>query len=86
MKRISSPSTVVMTAQEAEQLGPYCPHFFDVYGFARSIAERHGCRDIGTPNEWGTMVFLSTIYNAGRVDGIRAERARRQRKDAPNED
>ncbi|HIX14103.1 MAG TPA: hypothetical protein H9985_10995 [Candidatus Anaerofilum faecale] len=74
----ASDAHTVMTVQEAEQLGTYCPHFFAVYDFVRNIAERHGCRDIGTPNEWGTMVFLSTIYNAGRVDGIRAERTKRK--------
>lgn len=81
MKRISAPSTVVMTAQEAERLGVHCPNFFAVYDLVRNMAMRHGWE-----TQWGMMVFLSTIYNAGRVDGIRAERARRQRKDAPNED
>ncbi len=70
----------VMTVQEAERLGVYCPNFFAVYDLVRSIARTRGCSDVGSPNEWNTMTFLCSIYNAGRVDGIRAERAKRKGK------
>lgn len=37
---------------------------------------QHGGMNDGTP--WGTMSLLTFIYDTGRVQGIREERARRK--------
>lgn len=63
--------------REAISLGEYVN--CEEYTFCRRMADIYGCIPLQTDGD-NLYKFLSTIYHYGKVQGIRQERARRQKK------
>ena len=66
-----------ITAHEADTLGQYNPAFIATDNLVREfLALRVGANEVPALT-WETIVFISDVFNAGRISGIREERARR---------
>lgn len=71
-----------ITPEQASELAFQClnagtiQHAADLfyYHFARRYTASH------LNNRWSTMCAAAAVYNAGRIDGIRQERAKRRRR------
>lgn len=67
--------SITMQLREACRLRAYMPHPRE---FLEGMADIFGCRPLDASKD-NFFHFLETIYNAGRVHGIRQERAKRRR-------
>lgn len=74
-----SRNAIHITAHEADTLGQYNPAFIATDKLVREfLALRVGANEAPALT-WETIVFISDVFNAGRISGIREERARRRR-------
>ena len=71
--------TIHITAHEADALGQYNPAFIATDKLANELLRLRSGTDDPHPLNWETAVFISDIFNAGRISGIREERARSRR-------
>ena len=70
-------NAIHITAHEADTLGQYKPAFIATDNLVREfLALRVGANEVPALT-WETIVFISDVFNAGRISGIREERARR---------
>lgn len=53
--------------------------YLNQINFVKDMADIYGCHPLKT-NTFDFYCFLATIFNAGRVSGIRQERERRRNK------
>lgn len=68
--------SITMQLREACRLRAYMPHPRE---FLEGMADIFSCRPLEADKD-NFLHFLETIYNAGRVYGIRQERAKRRRR------
>ncbi|WP_291244791.1 hypothetical protein [Fournierella sp.] len=68
-----------ITVHEADTLGRYNPAFIATDSLVNELLRLRSGTDDPHPFNWETAVFISDIFNAGRISGIREERARRRR-------
>lgn len=66
------------TVAEAIRIGERSCEFQPAYNFLRDMMNVYQCRPIDNDNEWNLVCMLFNIYNAGRIYGIRQERASRK--------
>ncbi len=67
--------------REAIRLGEYAN--YEEYTFCRRMADVYGCIPLQTNGD-NLYKCLSTLYHYGKVQGIRQERARKQRRQKVN--
>lgn len=72
-------NVIHITAHEADTLGQYNPAFIATDNLVNELLRLRSGTDDPHPLNWETAVFISDIFNAGRISGIREERARRRR-------
>lgn len=72
------------TVGEAIRIGYKSLEYVPSYGFLRETMKAFQCNPIDSKNNDNLVFMLFCIYNAGRMYGIRQERARRKgRQTAP---
>ena len=77
-----SRNAIHITAHEADTLGQYNPAFIATDALVNELLKLRSGTDNPHPLNWETAVFAADIFNAGRISGIREERARRRRTHA----
>lgn len=74
-----SRNAIHITAHEVDTLGQYNPAFIATDALVNELLKLRSGTDDPHPLNWETAVFAADIFNAGRISGIREERARRRR-------
>ncbi len=77
-----SRNAIHITAHEADTLGQYNPAFIATDALVNELLKLRSGTDDPHAFGWETAVFAADIFNAGRISGIREERARRRRTHA----
>lgn len=66
------------TVAEAIRIGKVSMEFVDAYDFIAEMRDAFQCRPINQDASWNLICMMFDCYNAGRMYGIRQERARRK--------
>lgn len=81
MKHCDYDNPVTLMAEEAVQLGRIRPLNKDVCNMLEGMSEEYlsiFMDRFRTAPKFYTLVFYFSVWNAGRIEGIRAERKRRK--------
>lgn len=74
----------LVTAKEAVELSMYYNYFISALNFADDVRDelkRTEDKQMRKEPHWYEALFYVSLFNAGRVQGIREERAKRCRKE-----
>lgn len=88
MRHCDYNTPVTLMAEEAVQLGEIRPLNKNVFDMLKGMNEEFLSifRDrLKTSPEFYTMLFYFSVWNAGRIEGIRAERHRRKQATQTNQ-
>ena len=88
MRHCDYDNSVTLMAEEAVQLGINRPINRNVLAMLEGMNEEHLSRfrdKFKTSPEFYTMLFYFSVWNAGRIEGIRAERKRRKQAAQTNQ-
>ena len=66
------------TVAEAIRIGKVSMEFPEAYDFITEMRDAYQCRPINDESSWHLICMMFNCYNAGRMYGIRQERARRK--------
>ena len=81
MRHCDYDNSVTLMAEEAVQLGINRPINKNVLAMLEGMNEEYLSRfrdEFKTYPEFYTIIFYFSVWNAGRIEGIRAERKRRK--------
>lgn len=88
MKHCDYNNSVTLMAEEAVQLGINRPINKNVLAMLEGMNEEYLSRfrdNFKTSPEFYTIIFYFSVWNAGRIEGIRAERKRQKQAAQTNQ-